>query len=159
MYFAAASEARKGKLSSLISSHVMQTRPNHSCVYARTRLFTAATPSVPVTVHLFKRPVPQMTIDTVKNKLSSHTGSSPLAMVLQLKDDKGNLMATLTDPYKPLGFYSPYDGWVFGGAMLCCRAWSSHTPAFAVPCCAAAHRAAIAQLAYQTAFTRPVGQG
>lgn len=51
-----------------------------------------------------------MSIDTVKKKLSSHTGSSPSAMVLQLKDDKGKLMATLTDPYKPLGFYSPYDG-------------------------------------------------
>ena len=51
-----------------------------------------------------------MSIDTVKVKLSSHTGSAPQAMILQLKDDTGKMMATLTDPFKLLGFYSPYDG-------------------------------------------------
>lgn len=68
----------------------------------------------------------QMSIDTVKTKLCSHTGSNPSAMVLQLKDDRGALMATLTDPYKPLGFYSPFDGCarckkLLGAGSVCAR--------------------------------------
>ncbi len=59
-----------------------------------------------------------MSIDTVKNKLSSHTGTSPSAMILQLKDERGKIMATLSDPCKPLGFYGAYDGYVCFGCVV-----------------------------------------
>lgn len=65
---------------------------------------------VPLGIH--RTPLNQMSIDTVKNKLSSHTGTSPSAMILQLKDEQGRLVATLADPCKPLGYYPVGDGWV-----------------------------------------------
>lgn len=52
----------------------------------------------------------QMLVDTVKNKLGTHTGTSPSAMILQLKDEQGRLIATLADPCKPLGYYPVCDG-------------------------------------------------
>ena len=51
----------------------------------------------------------QMSVDAVKVKLTSHCGTSPSAMVLQLKDQRGSLLATL-DAQQKLGYYSPQDG-------------------------------------------------
>ena len=51
-----------------------------------------------------------MRIDSVKQKLCFHCGTPPSAMVLQLKDEKGKLLAALDDDARMLGFYSPYDG-------------------------------------------------
>jgi len=47
----------------------------------------------------------------VKTKLMTHSGTSPSAMLLQLKDDRGRLLAEL-DPARLLGYYSPRDGCV-----------------------------------------------
>lgn len=52
----------------------------------------------------------QMTVGSVKQKLMSHTGSSPSSMQLQLKDETGRLLSQLSDDSRLLGFYSPYDG-------------------------------------------------
>jgi tubulin-folding cofactor B len=52
----------------------------------------------------------QMTIESVKIKLSFHCGSNPSAMVLQLLDESGNLQATLYEDSKKLGYYSPHNG-------------------------------------------------
>ena len=52
----------------------------------------------------------QMTIESVKVKLSFHCGSNPSAMVLQLLDDSKNMIATLYEDHRKLGFYSPHDG-------------------------------------------------
>lgn len=53
-----------------------------------------------------------MSILTVKQKLMTHCGTNPSAMVLQLKDERGNIMMTMSDESRPLGFYSPYNGCV-----------------------------------------------
>jgi tubulin-folding cofactor B len=53
----------------------------------------------------------QMTIDSVKRKLCFHTGTSPSAMELHLRDDRGAPVAALADGARKLGFYSPRDGW------------------------------------------------
>ena len=52
----------------------------------------------------------QMTISGVKQKLMSHTGSSPTSMQLQLKNENGRLLGQMTEDNRLLGFYSPYDG-------------------------------------------------
>jgi len=52
-----------------------------------------------------------MTISTLKHKLISHIGTNPSAMVLQLFDEVGNLIASGMEDNKKLGFYSPADGW------------------------------------------------
>mmetsp|Transcript_4889 Transcript_4889/g.12550 ORF Transcript_4889/g.12550 Transcript_4889/m.12550 type:complete len:195 (+) Transcript_4889:259-843(+) len=67
-----------------------------------------------------------MSILTVKQKLMTHCGTNPSAMVLQLKDEHGNLMMTMSDEGRPLGFYSPYDGCATAsaptpGASRCCH--------------------------------------
>jgi hypothetical protein len=49
-----------------------------------------------------------MTVDALKSKLTSHCGTSPSAMMLQLKDEQGCVVATL-DPGRKLGYYSPED--------------------------------------------------
>jgi len=51
-----------------------------------------------------------MTILSVKEKLKSHTGTAVGAMLLQLKDLNGTVVATLADDNTVLGFYSPQDG-------------------------------------------------
>lgn len=51
-----------------------------------------------------------MSIEAVKIKLSSHSGTTPSDMTLQLKDDRGSVIATLSDDRRLLGYYSPYDG-------------------------------------------------
>lgn len=52
-----------------------------------------------------------MTVAAVKQKLMSHTGSSPSSMQLQLKDETGRLLGQMSDDSRLLGFYSPYDGY------------------------------------------------
>ena len=52
----------------------------------------------------------QMTVGDVKQKLMSHTGSSPSSMQLQLKDETGRLLGQMSNDDRMLGFYSPYDG-------------------------------------------------
>lgn len=49
-------------------------------------------------------------IEAIKVKLSFHTGTSPSAMLLHLLDEAGQLMASLCDDSRKLGFYSPRDG-------------------------------------------------
>lgn len=51
----------------------------------------------------------QMTVDAVKSKLTTHCGTSPSAMVLQLKDQRGSFVATLDHADRKLGYYSPLD--------------------------------------------------
>ncbi|XP_075263802.1 uncharacterized protein LOC142355566 [Convolutriloba macropyga] len=51
-----------------------------------------------------------MSILTVKTKLMTHCGTNPSAMVLQLKDENGQLMFTLSEESRLLGYYSPYNG-------------------------------------------------
>jgi tubulin-folding cofactor B len=51
-----------------------------------------------------------MTVLRVKEKLQSHVGSSVGAMRLTLRDASGAPVAALEDDAKPLGFYSPRDG-------------------------------------------------
>lgn len=48
-------------------------------------------------------------MDAVKTKLMTHCGTSPSSMQLQLKDERGRVLADL-DPARPLGYYSPRDG-------------------------------------------------
>lgn len=52
-----------------------------------------------------------MLISSLKHKLISHTGTNPSAMILQLFDEVGNLVASGMEDGKKLGFYSPADGW------------------------------------------------
>ena len=54
----------------------------------------------------------QTTVDGLKNKLTTHVGSSPSAMMLELRDRKGSTLAKLTDPSRKLGYYSPEDGFI-----------------------------------------------
>ena len=53
-----------------------------------------------------------MSIAAVKQKLMSHTGSSPSSMQLQLQDETGRLLGQMSHDNRMLGFYSPYDGYV-----------------------------------------------
>ncbi len=46
----------------------------------------------------------------MKQKLCFHCGTPASAMVLQLKDEQGKLLAVLGDDSRMLGFYAPYDG-------------------------------------------------
>ena len=51
-----------------------------------------------------------MTVLRMKEKLQSHVGSSVSAMRLQLRDAQGKPVASLDDDARPLGYYSPRDG-------------------------------------------------
>lgn len=53
----------------------------------------------------------QMSIETVKVKLSFHTGTNASAMLLHLLDDEGNVIAMMNDDSRKLGFYSPHNGY------------------------------------------------
>jgi hypothetical protein len=57
-----------------------------------------------------------MTIDALKSKVHTMCGTSVSTMVLQLRDEGGKLLATLSDDARKLGFYSPHSGWV----RCCC---------------------------------------
>ncbi|XP_010276589.1 PREDICTED: tubulin-folding cofactor B [Nelumbo nucifera] len=53
----------------------------------------------------------QMTVESVKEKLWKKCGTSVDSMWLELFDDTGAKVADLTDNLRPLGFYSPQDGY------------------------------------------------
>jgi tubulin-folding cofactor B len=52
----------------------------------------------------------QMTVDAVKQRINTMTGTSLHTMVLHLKDSSGRLVAVLEDSSKKLGYYSPEHG-------------------------------------------------
>ncbi|KAI4300870.1 hypothetical protein L6164_034198 [Bauhinia variegata] len=52
----------------------------------------------------------QMTVESVKDKLWKKCGTSVNSMQLELYDDTGNKISDLSDNTRPLGFYSPLDG-------------------------------------------------
>ena len=70
----------------------------------------------------------QMTVNSVKAKLMSHCGTSPSAMTLQLKDEHGSLVATLSSE-RMLGYYSPHDGCVERRHAETCKASVPHCTA------------------------------
>lgn len=51
-----------------------------------------------------------MTIQTIKEKLKTHTGTAVSSMMLQLKDLNNTVICTLSDDNTQLGYYSPQDG-------------------------------------------------
>ncbi|KAL1193955.1 Tubulin-folding cofactor B [Cardamine amara subsp. amara] len=53
---------------------------------------------------------PQMSVEAVKEKLWKKCGTSVNAMALELYDDTGSKVAALSDDSRPLGFFSPFDG-------------------------------------------------
>lgn len=55
-------------------------------------------------------PVLQMTIGALKAKLATHTGTSAADARLTLVDGSGRVVAPMDDDARPLGFYSPQDG-------------------------------------------------
>ncbi|XP_011079785.1 tubulin-folding cofactor B isoform X1 [Sesamum indicum] len=52
----------------------------------------------------------QMTVEAVKEKLWRKCGTSVDSMCLELYDDSGAKVSDLSDNTRPLGFYSPQDG-------------------------------------------------
>ena len=67
--------------------------------------------SQPLSRALLSLSLSQMTIAALKLKLATHTGTSAEDMALTLSDGAGGAPAIpLTDPARPLGFYSPEDG-------------------------------------------------
>ncbi|KAL2460288.1 Tubulin-folding cofactor B [Abeliophyllum distichum] len=52
----------------------------------------------------------QMTVEAVKEKLWKKCGTSVNSMFLELYDDTGAKVSDLGDNMRPLGFYSPQDG-------------------------------------------------
>jgi len=52
-----------------------------------------------------------MTIDSLKDKLRTHTGTGSMFMHLTLLDHNGMVVADMIQDDVKLGFYSPQDGW------------------------------------------------
>ena len=61
-----------------------------------------------------------MTVDALKAKIHTMCGTSVSTMVLQLRDERGAPLATLSDDARKLGFYSPHSG--CGLLLLCAHA-------------------------------------
>ncbi|KAI4341232.1 hypothetical protein MLD38_025980 [Melastoma candidum] len=53
----------------------------------------------------------QTTVESVKEKLWKKCGTSVESMSLELYDDAGSRVCSLDDGSRPLGFYSPFDGY------------------------------------------------
>ncbi|CAN8259869.1 unnamed protein product [Cochlearia groenlandica] len=53
---------------------------------------------------------PQMSVEAVKEKLWKKCGTSVTNMALELYDESGSKVAILSDDARPLGFFSPFDG-------------------------------------------------
>eukprot|EP00798_Chlamydomonas_sp_ICE-L_P011870 gene11870-14974_t len=53
----------------------------------------------------------KMSIESLKVKLSFHCGTNASAMMLQLLDESGTVVAMMADDSKMLGFFSPYSGY------------------------------------------------
>ncbi|KAH7293267.1 hypothetical protein KP509_28G018600 [Ceratopteris richardii] len=54
---------------------------------------------------------PHTSIEAVKSRLSQNTGTAVGSMVLQLFDEGDQKICDMADDTKPLGFYSPMDGY------------------------------------------------
>ncbi len=52
-----------------------------------------------------------MTVERVKEKLRTHTGTGSAFMHLTMLDENGQVVADLTDETLMLGYFSPCDGW------------------------------------------------
>lgn len=50
------------------------------------------------------------TIEAVKERLRDRCGTAVESMYLQLYDDEGNKICDLNEDFRPLGYYSPFDG-------------------------------------------------
>ncbi|KAJ6700101.1 TUBULIN FOLDING COFACTOR B [Salix purpurea] len=53
----------------------------------------------------------QSSVEAVKDKLWRKCGTSVNSMQLELYDDANSKISSLTDDSRPLGFYSPFDGY------------------------------------------------
>lgn len=53
----------------------------------------------------------QMTVESVKEKLWKKCGTSVDSMLLELYDDTGDKVCDLNDNMRPLGYFSPQDGY------------------------------------------------
>ncbi|XP_020539303.1 tubulin-folding cofactor B isoform X2 [Jatropha curcas] len=53
----------------------------------------------------------QSTVESVKEKLWKKCGTAVNSMSLELYDDTNSKISDLTDDFRPLGFYSPLDGY------------------------------------------------
>lgn len=62
-----------------------------------------------------------MTVEAVKEKLWKKCGTSVDSMCLELYDHSGTKISNLSDNMRPLGFYSPQDGYFihFCDLFLC----------------------------------------
>lgn len=90
----------------------------------RTRTHTrTCAPTARTATPTTQRPPPpnQMTVDAIRAKVNTHTGTSPDTMLLQLKDESGRLVASLDDGARKLGYYSPRNGCACGPQRRHCR--------------------------------------
>ena len=53
-----------------------------------------------------------MTVGGLKDKMMTHCGTSPQFMRLQLRDWDNNPVCEMAEEHRPLGYYSPQDGYV-----------------------------------------------
>lgn len=61
---------------------------------------------------ILDHPCNQMTIEAVKEKLWKKCGTSVDSMSLELYDETGAKVSDLAHNTRPLGFYSPHDGFL-----------------------------------------------
>lgn len=55
----------------------------------------------------------QTTIEAVKERLRDRCGTAVESMYLQLYDDDNNKVCDLNEEFRPLGYYSPFDGYAY----------------------------------------------
>lgn len=55
----------------------------------------------------------QTTIEAVKGRSRDRCDTAVESMHLQLYDDDNNKICDLLEDYRPLGYYSPYDGYAY----------------------------------------------
>ena len=53
----------------------------------------------------------QTTIEALKERLRDRSGTAVESMYLQLYDDEDNKICDLLEDFRPLGYYSPFDGY------------------------------------------------
>lgn len=51
-----------------------------------------------------------MTIGSIKQKISTHCGTTPASMILDLRNENGKPLARLAEDHRAFGYYSPYSG-------------------------------------------------
>lgn len=52
-------------------------------------------------------------MEAVKDKLWKKSGTAMDSMRLELYDDTGLKVGDLSEDSRPLGFYSPHNGWIY----------------------------------------------